>query len=65
MSVLPFLILAGGVVASGFVVAFVWAVHTGQFDDTCTPAVRVLLEEAGPSSSTRSETGSVHVQSGS
>ena len=48
MSVLPFLILAGGVVASGFVAAFVWAVRAGQFDDTSTPAVRVLLDDAGP-----------------
>jgi cbb3-type cytochrome oxidase maturation protein len=48
MSVLPFLILAGGLVASGFVAAFVWAVRAGQFDDTSTPAVRVLLDDAGP-----------------
>ena len=29
----------------GFLGAFVWAVRTGQFDDTCTPAVRVLLDD--------------------
>lgn len=44
MSVLVLLIAAGGTVASGFLVAFVWAVRSGQFDDTSTPAVRMLLD---------------------
>ena len=44
MSVIVLLIVAGGLVAGGFLVAFVWAVRSGQFDDTFTPAVRVLLE---------------------
>jgi cbb3-type cytochrome oxidase maturation protein len=51
MSVIPLLIVAGGVVAGGFLAAFVWAVRSGQFDDTCTPAVRVLFDHeltAGP-----------------
>ena len=45
MSVVVLLIAAGGVVAAGFLAAFAWAVQSGQYDDTCTPAVRVLLEE--------------------
>ena len=45
MSVIVLLIAAGGAVAAGFLGAFIWAVRSGQFDDTCTPAVRVLLEE--------------------
>jgi cbb3-type cytochrome oxidase maturation protein len=45
MSVIVLLIAAGGVVAVGFLGAFVWAVRSGQFDDTCTPAIRVLLDE--------------------
>jgi cbb3-type cytochrome oxidase maturation protein len=44
MSVLILLIASGGAVASGFLIAFVWAVRSGQFDDTCTPAVRVLFD---------------------
>jgi cbb3-type cytochrome oxidase maturation protein len=32
-------------VAGGFLAAFVWAVQAGQFDDTVTPAVRVLLDD--------------------
>ncbi len=45
MSVIVLLIVAGGVVAAGFLGAFAWAVLTGQYDDTCTPAHRMLLEE--------------------
>ena len=45
MSVIVLLIVAGGTVAAGFLCAFAWAVQSGQFDDTCTPAVRVLLDE--------------------
>jgi cbb3-type cytochrome oxidase maturation protein len=48
MSVLILLIAAGGTVASGFLMAFVWAVRSGQFDDTCTPAVRMLLDARTP-----------------
>lgn len=47
MSVIVLLIVAGGTVAAGFLGAFVWAVRSGQFDDTCTPAVRVLIDERG------------------
>lgn len=45
MSVIVLLIVAGGTVAAGFLAAFAWAVRSGQYDDTCTPAVRVLLDE--------------------
>ena len=45
MSVLVLLIAAGGLVAGGFLLMFIWAVRSGQFDDTCTPAVRVLQDE--------------------
>jgi cbb3-type cytochrome oxidase maturation protein len=54
MSVLILLIAAGGTVASGFLIAFIWAVRSGQFDDTCTPAVRMLFDTRGPSSDTPS-----------
>ena len=45
MSVIVLLIAAGGAIATGFLFAFVWAVRSGQFDDTCTPAIRVLLDD--------------------
>jgi cbb3-type cytochrome oxidase maturation protein len=58
MSVIVLLIVAGGAVAGGFLCAFVWAVQTGQFDDTCSPPLRVLGRDDGrydTSSSTASE----------
>ena len=45
MSVIFFLIPLSIVVASGFLVAFIWAVRSGQYDDTCTPALRLLVED--------------------
>ena len=45
MSAIVLLIVAGGVVAAGFLAAFAWAVGSGQYDDTTTPAVRMLFDE--------------------
>jgi cbb3-type cytochrome oxidase maturation protein len=48
MSVILILILASLAVALVFLVGFIWAVKAGQFEDTCTPAMRILSEdEAG------------------
>jgi cbb3-type cytochrome oxidase maturation protein len=32
-------------VAGGFLAAFIWAVKSGQYKDTYTPSVRIILEE--------------------
>ena len=48
MTVLILLIVAGGSVAGGFLVAFGWAVRSGQFDDTATPPLRVITEDREP-----------------
>lgn len=45
MSVVVLLILFSLVVAIVFLFAFIWAVRSGQFDDTESPAVRILFEE--------------------
>lgn len=45
MIVLLLLIPLSILVAGGFLAAFIWAVRTGQFDDTCTPAMRPLIDE--------------------
>jgi len=49
MSVILILVLASLSLAGLFLAAFVWAVRSGQFDDTQTPSLRVLTED-GPSS---------------
>jgi cbb3-type cytochrome oxidase maturation protein len=46
--VIALLIGAGGLVAGGFLAAFAWAVRSGQFDDTVTPPIRILLDEPRP-----------------
>ena len=45
MSVIALLIAAGGSVALGFLAAFVWAVRSGQFDDTAAPPLRMLFDD--------------------
>jgi cbb3-type cytochrome oxidase maturation protein len=46
MSVFLVLIPLSIVLAAGFLWAFIWAVRSGQYDDTHTPSLRVLLEDA-------------------
>ncbi|MEQ8624943.1 MAG: cbb3-type cytochrome oxidase assembly protein CcoS [Vicingaceae bacterium] len=45
MSVLILLILASLVVAVGFLVAFIWSVKSGQYEDDYTPSVRMLFDD--------------------
>jgi len=52
MAVLLILILASLAIAGMFLTGFIWAVRAGQFDDTCTPSLRLLAEDDGPRTST-------------
>jgi len=45
MNVIILLILASLAVALLFLAGFVWAVRSGQFEDTLTPSLRVLAED--------------------
>jgi len=56
MGVIVLLILAGGLVAGGFLVAFAWAVRSGQFDDTTSPPLRVLFDDATTAVTTKDRT---------
>ncbi len=44
MSVLIILIAVSIVVAAGFLLAFIWSVKNGQYDDDYTPSVRMLFD---------------------
>ena len=44
MSVIFFLIIIGIVVAGGFLIAFIWSVKSGQYDDNYTPSIRILFD---------------------
>ena len=45
MSVIFLLIPLSIVFAVAFLFAFVWSVRSGQYEDTTTPAMRLLLDE--------------------
>jgi cbb3-type cytochrome oxidase maturation protein len=46
MSVIFLLIPLSVLFAAAFLAAFFWAVRSGQFEDTCTPSMRILSDDA-------------------
>lgn len=48
MIVIYLLIPLSIVIAVGFLAAFIWAVRSGQYEDTHTPSLRMLWEDRGP-----------------
>ncbi|MBS4043380.1 MAG: cbb3-type cytochrome oxidase assembly protein CcoS [Chitinophagaceae bacterium] len=49
MSVMIILIIVSILVALGFLLAFLWNVKSGQYDDDYTPSIRVLFEDESKS----------------
>lgn len=45
MNILIVLIAISLLVATGFLIAFIWAVKSGQFDDASTPSFRILWDD--------------------
>ena len=45
MSVIFILISASLLIAIGFLIAFIWSVKSGQYDDDYTPSVRMLFDD--------------------
>lgn len=45
MSVIIILIIISVIVAVFFLGVFIWAVKTGQFDDTVSPSIRILFDD--------------------
>ena len=48
MSIIILLAIIGVIVAGGFLVGFIWAVKSGQYDDTESPAMRMLFDDTKP-----------------
>ena len=60
MSVIVLLIVAGGLVAGSFLVAFLYSVRKGQFDDMTTPPLRMLTQDHPHAASHPSRKGVRH-----
>lgn len=45
MGVIIFLVILALLVAGGFLAAFFWATQDGQFEDTISPSVRILMDD--------------------
>jgi len=45
MEIIFVLILISLLIALGFLIAFIWAVKTGQYEDDYTPSIRILLDD--------------------
>jgi cbb3-type cytochrome oxidase maturation protein len=58
MSVIVVLIGFSFFVAVGFLIAFLWAVRTGQFEDKHTPSIRMLFDDGRHRSASGSEQSS-------
>lgn len=58
MSILILLLGTSVVVALIFLGAFLWATKSGQYDDTVTPAERILLDTS-PNQSTKTQHTSI------
>jgi cbb3-type cytochrome oxidase maturation protein len=52
MSIIFLLIPLSVLLAAGFLAAFIWAVRSGQYEDTYTPSIRLLLPDPAPPTTT-------------
>jgi len=67
MSVLILLIGFSILIAGGFLIAFIWSVKKGQYDDDYTPSVRMLFDDTPPkekNSSLKSNQKKLHATTG-
>jgi cbb3-type cytochrome oxidase maturation protein len=57
MTIIILLIFISLIIAVGFLLAFLWSMKSGQFDDTYSPSVRMLFDDKVKSdtASTKSE----------
>lgn len=60
MSVIFLLIPLSIVTAAVFLCGFIWAVRSGQYEDTCTPSMRLLMDEEDTKSNEQDSTPSKH-----
>lgn len=49
MEIIFLLVVFSAIIAIGFLIAFIYSVKSGQFDDVETPAMRILFDDSPPS----------------
>ena len=59
MSVIILLIAFSILIAGGFLLAFLWSVRNGQYDDDYTPSVRMLFDDP-PAGTQEQNPSSIH-----
>jgi len=57
MSVVFVLVFAAIIMAGAFLVAFIWSVKNGQYEDTYTPSVRMLFDDPPVKEAEKTEKG--------
>ena len=62
MTILFVLITASSLVAGIFLIAFIWSVKSGQFDDSYTPSVRALFDDGVPEKSKSEKKDSSNIE---
>lgn len=45
MQIILYIIIISLLIAGGFLLAFLWAVKSGQYDDDLTPSMRILIDD--------------------
>jgi len=55
MSVIIILVIVGIIVAGIFLLGFIWAVKSGQYDDMYSPSVRILFDDFNGTSDENSD----------
>lgn len=56
MKIIFVLIALSLLVAGGFLVAFLWAVRSGQYEDDYTPSIRILFDDSPPEPNSKEKT---------
>lgn len=55
MSVIIILLIVSLSIASLFLLAFIWNVKNGQYDDEVSPSIRILFDDRKPASAHKKE----------
>jgi len=57
MSVVFVLVFVAIIMAGAFLIAFIWSVKNGQYEDTYTPSIRILFDDPPMKEAEKTEKG--------